>query len=58
MAETTRKFVCPACGATKPFVKEVDDKSRPPIMSGSGMANFYHKKFVCTNCDHEWKAED
>jgi len=54
----SQKFVCPSCGAGKPYVKEVNDKSRPPIMTGSGLAPMYHKKFVCTNCDNEWLPED
>lgn len=58
MAETTRKYVCPSCGAQKPFVKEVSDKSRPPIMTGSGLAPMYHHKMICSNCDNEWKTED
>ena len=54
----SQKWVCPACGAKKPLVKERDDKSRPPIMSGSGLAPMYYKKMVCGNCAEEWIPED
>ncbi|MHA1791094.1 MAG: hypothetical protein ACTSVI_00530 [Promethearchaeota archaeon] len=52
------KWICPVCGAKKPLVKEIDDKSRPPILTGSGMAPMYHKKMFCGNCGHEWVPED
>ncbi|MHA1997850.1 MAG: hypothetical protein ACTSU9_07000 [Promethearchaeota archaeon] len=53
-----RKWVCPACGAKQPLVKEVDDKGRPPIIAGSGMAPMYHKKMSCGNCGHEWIPDE
>ncbi|MBD3186046.1 hypothetical protein GF325_04380 [Candidatus Bathyarchaeota archaeon] len=54
----SEKWVCPACGAKKPMVKEIDDKSRPPIITGSGMRPMYHKKMQCGNCGHEWVPEE
>ncbi|MHA1370820.1 MAG: hypothetical protein ACTSWN_16755 [Promethearchaeota archaeon] len=55
---TIRKFECPNCGnKNRSMIKEVDDKSRPPIMTGSGLRPMYHKKLVCGNCGHEWVPE-
>ncbi|MFX0098220.1 MAG: hypothetical protein ACFFCS_01475 [Candidatus Hodarchaeota archaeon] len=48
---------CPSCGNTN-MVKELDDKSRPPIITGSGIKPMYHKKYYCGNCAHEWIPED
>lgn len=52
------KWKCPSCGSGKPLVREVADKNRPPIMTGSGLAPMYHKKMLCGNCGNEWVPED
>jgi rubredoxin len=55
---TLSKWICPQCGHTRPFVKEINDKSRPPIIMGSALAPMYHKKMQCSHCSYEWVPEE